>query len=204
MQHQARDRAAVLALAGVLVACQVPPPDRGASASATAAAPAAAAHEDQSSAGPTVPIDWASADDCLGQLRLLHTAAAQGRLEAAHAPPFAVVSATPTTSLEWIHAPTVPLVLDLPLDSYDDQRAAAAAAPCLLLVEQPSDLRAGHRVIDFHNVASVYQSGVRSERGTRTTMPRRRVCGRPNGRAEAVAPIFFGSAIRCSTWSVFW
>jgi hypothetical protein len=164
MQHEARDGVAVLALAGVLAACQVAPPDRAASATASAAAAAVAAHEDGSSASPPVPIDWAGADDCLGQLRLLHAAAVQGRLEAAHAPPFAVVSATAPTSLEWIGAPTVPLVLDLPLDSYEDQGAAAAAAPCLLLVEQPSDLRAGHRVIDFQNVASLYQSGVRSER----------------------------------------
>jgi hypothetical protein len=162
MQHEARDGVVALALACLLTACQVPPPGRG--ATATAAAPAVSAGEDRSSAARTVPIDWASADDCLGQLRLLHAAAAQGRLEPAHAPPFAVVSATPPTSLEWIRAPTVPLVLDLPVDSYEDQGAAAAAAPCLLLVEPPSDLRAGHRVIDFQNVASIYQSGVRSER----------------------------------------
>ena len=60
--------------------------------------------------------------------------------------------------------PAVPLVADLPLESYEDQAAAAAAAPCLLLVEQPSDLRAAHRVVDFQNVASLYQTGVRSER----------------------------------------
>jgi hypothetical protein len=164
MQHQARGAAAALALAGLLVACQVPPPGGGASATTTAASPAVAAREDRSSAGAPVPIDWASADDCLGQLRLLHAAAAQGRLDPAHAPPFAVVSATAPTSLDWIHASTVPLVLDLPLDSYEDQGSAAAATPCLLLVEQPSDLRAGHRVIDFQNVASDYQSGVRSEK----------------------------------------
>ena len=162
MQHGPSGGFAILALSGVLAACQVPPPDGG--ASATAAAPAIAAQEDRGPAGPTAPLDWASAGDCLGQLRLLHVAAAQGRLEAAQAPPFAVVSATPTTSLEWIRAPTVPLVLDLPLSSYEDQGAAAATAPCLLLVEQPSDLRAGHRVIDFQNVASLYQTGVRSEK----------------------------------------
>ena len=162
MQHGPSGGFAILALSGVLAACQVPPPDGG--ASATAAAPTIAAQEDRGPAGPTAPLDWASAGDCLGQLRLLHAAAAQGRLDAAHAPPFAVVSATPTTSLEWIRAPTVPLVLDLPLSSYEDQGAAAATAPCLLLVEQPSDLRAGHRVIDFQNVASLYQTGVRSEK----------------------------------------
>jgi hypothetical protein len=135
MQHQARGAAAALALAGLLVASQVPPPDRGASATATAASPAVAAREDRSSAGAPVPIDWASADDCLGQLRLLHAAAAQGRLDPAHAPPFAVVSATAPTSLDWVHASTVPLVLDLPLDSYEDQGSAAAATLCLLLVE---------------------------------------------------------------------
>jgi hypothetical protein len=164
MQHEARGRVAVLALTGVLAACQVSPPDANSSATTAAAAPANTPQQDRSSAGATVPINWASADDCLGQLRLLHAAAAQGRLEAAHAPPFAIVSATPATSLEWIRAPTVPLVLDLPLDAYEDQGAAAAAAPCLLLVEQPSDLRAGHRVIDFQNVASLYQNGVRSEK----------------------------------------
>jgi Trypsin-like peptidase domain len=164
MQHEARDGVAVLALAGVLAACQVSPPAAAPRATTTAAAPSATAHADRSSALPAAPIDWASADGCLSQLRLLHDAAAQGRLEAAHAPPFAVVSTAPTTSLEWIHAPTVQLVLDLPLSSYEDQGEAAAAAPCLLMVEQPSDLRAAHRVIDFQNVASLYQTGVRSER----------------------------------------
>jgi hypothetical protein len=164
MQHDATGRIAALALAGVLAACQFPPPDAHPGATTAAATPAMTPQQEPSSAGATVPIDWTSADDCLGQLRLLHAAAAQGRLEVAHAPPFAIVSATPTTTFDWVRAPTVPLVLDLPLSSYEDQAAAAAAAPCLVLVEQPSDLRAGHRVIDFQNVASLYQTGVRAER----------------------------------------
>jgi Trypsin-like peptidase domain len=94
----------------------------------------------------------------------VHTAAQSGHLDTAQAPPFAVVLVTPTSSLEWVRTPTVPLLADLPLESYEDQAAAAAAAPCLLLVEQPSDLHAAHRVIDFHNVASLYQTGVRTER----------------------------------------
>jgi hypothetical protein len=163
MQHEARGRVAVLALGGVLAACQLSPPEANSGATTAAASAAIAPQQDRSSARATAPIDWAGAGDCLGQLSLLH-AAAQGRLEAAHAPPFAIVAATPATSLEWIRAPTVPLVLDLPLNSYEDQGAAAAAAPCLLVVEQPSDLRAGHRVIDFQNVASLYQNGVRSEK----------------------------------------
>ena len=154
----------MLALTGVLAACQFPPPDADPGAPTAAAPPAMPPQQGISSAGATIPIDWTSADDCLGRLRLLHAAAAQGDLEAAHAPPFAIVSAPPTTSLEWVRTPTVPLVLDLPLSSHEDQGAAAAAAPCLLLVEQPSDLRAGHRVIDFQNVASLYQTGVRSEK----------------------------------------
>jgi hypothetical protein len=163
MQHEARGRVAVLALGGVLAACQLSPPEANSGATTAAASAAIAPQQDRSSARATAPIDWAGAGDCLGQLSLLH-AAAQGRLEAAHAPPFAIVAATPATSLEWIRAPTVPLVLDLPLSSYEDQGAAAAAVPCLLLVEQPSDVRAGHRVIDFQNVASLYQNGVRSEK----------------------------------------
>jgi hypothetical protein len=155
---------AVLALAGVVTACQAGPPDQSTGAAATARPPANAAQEDRSSPDRITPIDWAGAGDCLGQLRLLHAAAAQGRLDAAHAPPFAVVSAPPTTGFEWIHAPTVPLVLDLPLQSFEDQGAAAAAAPCLLLVEPPEDLSSGHRVVEFQNVASEYQSGSRSER----------------------------------------
>jgi hypothetical protein len=94
----------------------------------------------------------------------VHTAAQSGHLDTAQAPPFAVVLVTPTSSLEWVRTPTVPLLADLPLESYEDQAAAAAAAPCLLLVEQPSDLHAAHRVIDFHNVASLYQTGVGTER----------------------------------------
>jgi hypothetical protein len=162
MHLGARGSFAILALPGVLAACQTPPPN--ATSSATPPASGIVQTEDRTSDHLAAPLDWASAGDCLGQLRLLHAAAARGGLEAAHAPPFAVLSATPATSLEWIRAPTVPLVLDLPLNSYEDQGAAAAAAPCLLLVEQPSDVRAGHRVIDFQNVASLYQTGVRSER----------------------------------------
>jgi hypothetical protein len=157
-------RGGVVVLAAVLAACQAAPPD-GASEAITTAAPAAATpRDDRSAAGSVAPIDWAGAGDCFAQLRLLHAAAAGGRLEKAHAPPFAVVQVTPTTSLEWVRAPTVPLVADLPLDSYQDQGAAATAAPCLLLVQQPGDVRTAHRVIDFQNVASLYQSGVRSEK----------------------------------------
>ena len=164
MQQGPRGSFAIVALSGVLAACQIPTPNGRASATTTAAAPATAAYQDRGSAGAKAPIDWAAAGDCLGQLRLLHAAATQGGLEAAHAPPFAVVAAAPATSLEWIRAPMVPLVLDLPLSSYEDQAAAAVAGPCLLVVEQPSDLRAEHRVIDFQNVASLYQTGIRSEK----------------------------------------
>jgi hypothetical protein len=159
MQLGARGGVAVLA-AG-LAACQLPRSDVKTEAITTAAA--TAAHEKPGSASPHTPIDWAGAGDCLDQLRLLHVAARSDGLERADAPPFAVVAATPKTSLEWVHAPAVPVIADLPLDSYEDQGAAAAAAPCLLLIEQPTDLRAAHRVIDFQNVASLYQSGVRSE-----------------------------------------
>ena len=164
MHLPARVGFAVLALPGVLAACQAAPPDVSAGVTPIDAAPAISAQEQPGSTSAPAAIDWAGAGDCLGQLRLLHAAAAEGRLEAAHAPPFGVISAPPATSLEWIQAPTVPLVLDLPLDIFEDQGAAAAAAPCLLEVDQPSDVRAGHRVVDFQNVASLYQSGVRSER----------------------------------------
>jgi hypothetical protein len=165
MQHAGRSGiAGPLALAGVLAACQIAPPDGSAGPTITSAPSASAAQSDRNSAGGAVPIDWASAGDCLGQLRLLHATSVQRRLDPTHAPPFAVVSAPPKTGLEWVEAPTVPLILDLPLDAYEDQGAAAAAAPCLLLVEQPRDLRTGHRVIDFQNVASLYQTGVRSEK----------------------------------------
>jgi hypothetical protein len=156
-------RGGVAVLAAVLAACQAAPTDSAREAVTTAAGAAATPHADRSAAGPVIPIDWAGAGDCFDQLRLLHAAAAGGRLERANAPPFAVVLVTPTTSLEWVSAPTVPLVADLPLDSYEDQ-GAAAAAPCLLLIEQPGDVRAAHRVIDFQNVASLYQTGVRSEK----------------------------------------
>jgi hypothetical protein len=114
--------------------------------------------------GPPTPIAWASAGDCLGQLRLLHAAAAQGRLQQSHAPPFAVAPSAPTTSLERVRAAAVPIIADLPLESYEDRGAAAVAAPCLLQVEAPYDLRAQHSVIAFEEVASEYQSGIRSER----------------------------------------
>ena len=124
----------------------------------------AGADQERRSANLPAPIDWAGAGDCLDQLRLLHDMAAQGRLEEAHAPPFAVAPATSASSLDWVRGATVPLVADLPLNSYEDQASAAAAAPCLLLVEEPSDVRAAHRVVDFQTVASQYQSAVRTER----------------------------------------
>ena len=155
-------RGGVAILAGALASCQAPAHDATPSATMTVAA--TTLDDGRSSGSPVTPIDWAGAGDCLDQLRLMRTAAQSGRLEKAHAPPFAVVLVTPTTSLDWVSAATVPLVGDLPLESYEDQGAAAAAAPCLLLVEQPSDLRAAHRVVDFQNVASLYQTGVRTER----------------------------------------
>jgi hypothetical protein len=160
MQRGARGGVAVLV--GALASCQAPAPDAPLRATMALAAPTV--DDGRSSGSPVTPIDWAGAGDCLDQLRLMRTTAQNGRLEKAHAPPFAVVLVTPTTSLDWVSAATVPLVADLPLESYEDQAAAAGAAPCLLLVEQPSDLRAAHRVVDFQNVASLYQTGVRTER----------------------------------------
>jgi hypothetical protein len=113
---------------------------------------------------PASPIDWAGAGDCLGQLRLLHTAAREGRLNARHEPPFAVLQAASTTGLEWTQAAPVPLVADLPLPFSENRGAAAAAAPCLLLVEPAREIRAASRVIGFEEVASAYQSSVRSEK----------------------------------------
>jgi hypothetical protein len=154
-------RGGVAVVAGVLASCQASLPDAPPRATTTAAV---ATVPDARNSGSQTPIDWAGAGDCLDQLRLVHVAAQSGSLDQAHAPPFAVVPVTPTTSLDWVSAPTVPLVADVPLESYETQAAAAAAAPCLLLVEQPSDLRAAHRVVDFQNVASLYQTGVRTER----------------------------------------
>jgi hypothetical protein len=57
MQHEARGRVAVLALTGVLAACQVSPPDANSSATTAAAAPAITPQQDRSSAGATVPIN---------------------------------------------------------------------------------------------------------------------------------------------------
>src|SRR5262245_26347997 len=142
-------RGGVAVLAGVLTSCQASVPETTPRATTTAAATTAI--DGRTSPSPVTPIDWAGAGDCLDQLKLVHTAAESGRLDKAQAPPFAVVLVTPTSSLEWVRTPTVPLLADLPLESYEDQAAAAAAAPCLLLVEQPSDLHAAHRVVDFQN-----------------------------------------------------
>ena len=163
MRIRARGWFALLALAGVPAGCQVAPPETSPTAITTAATPSGP-DEGRRSASLPAPIDWAGAGDCLGQLKLLHAMVAQGRLEEAHAPPFAVAPVTPVTSLEWVRAPAVPLIADLPLDSYEEKGTAATAAPCLLLVEQPGNVRAAHRVVDFQTVASQYQSGVRSEK----------------------------------------
>ena len=152
-----------LALAGMSPGCRTAPPDIAPAATTTAAV-ASGPDQEHGSANPPTPIDWAGTGDCLDQLSLLHDMATQSRLEEAHAPPFAVAPATSASSLEWVRGTAVPLIADLPLDSYEDQAAATAAAPCLLLVEQSGDVRAAQRVVDFHTVASEYQSGVRSEK----------------------------------------
>jgi hypothetical protein len=149
-------------LAGALAGCQGSTPAPSESALTGAATPARASGPQVERSSP--PLDWAGAGDCLGQLRLLHAAAGQGRLDESQEPPFAVLRGGPTTSLEWIQAPTVPLVADLPLESFENHAAATAAAPCLLLVEPARDVRAAHRVVDFEDVASAYQSSVRSEK----------------------------------------
>jgi S1-C subfamily serine protease len=150
-----------LAAAGLsfgLTGCQIAPSKQSES-TATPAVTVDARPDDA-----PAPIAWSGAADCLGQLRLLHAAARQGRLDESHEPPFAVLPVASTTSLAWIEAPMVPVIADLPLKSYEDRGAAMAAAPCLLLVEPARNLRAAHRVIGFEDVASQYQSGVRSER----------------------------------------
>jgi hypothetical protein len=147
----------------VLAGCQGSSPGRP-EATATLAAGPAAAEGSAPQEQPATAIDWAGAGDCLAQLRLLHAAAVAGSLEARHQPPFAVLQGGSKTGLEWIQAAGVPLVEDLPLPQYDNRGAAAAAAPCLLLVEPARELRTASRVIDFQDVASLYQSTVRTER----------------------------------------
>jgi hypothetical protein len=161
MRPEARSRFAIGALILALAGCAAAP-HQPAGAATRAGAPAEDSGSRQATAAPA--IDWAGAGDCLAQLRLLHVTAEQGRLDESQEPPFAVVPAAPTTSLEWIEAPVVPVVADLPLQSFEDQGAASAAAPCLLLVEPARDLRAAHRVVDLEDVASEYESGSRSEK----------------------------------------
>jgi hypothetical protein len=127
----------VLAATCALAACQITIPRQPPTGAAMAGASSGEGAHLEGSEGPPTPIAWASAGDCLGQLRLLHAAAAQGRLQQSHAPPFAVAPSAPTTSLEWVRAPAVPIIADLPLESYEDREAAAVTAPCLLQVEAP-------------------------------------------------------------------
>ena len=94
MRIGARGWLALLALAGVSTGCQTAPPETPPTAIATATAPSEPG-EDRRSASLPDPIDWAGVGDCLDQLKLLHAMAAQGRLEKAHAPPFAVALLTP-------------------------------------------------------------------------------------------------------------
>ena len=105
MQLEKRSR-----LAGALASCQAPVPTQ------RRAQPDGCGQDRRrwsKLSQPRTPIDWAGAGDCLDQLRLVRTAAQSGRLEKAHAPPFAVVLVTPTTSLDWVST-TVPLVADCP------------------------------------------------------------------------------------------
>lgn len=150
-------------VACVLAGCHGSSPGQSEATAALAATPAlteSSAPQEQ----PATPIDWAGAGDCLAQLRLLHAAAVAGSLEERHQAPFAVLQGGSETGLEWIQAAGVPLVEDLPLLVYDNRGVAAAAAPCLLLIEPARELRTASRVIDFQDVASLYQSTVRTER----------------------------------------
>jgi len=137
MGLEARAWLGVGALTCALAGCQGSPADQ--STTATTVTAASARTSDLGPEDAPAPIDWAGAGDCLRQLRLLHLAAGQDRLDESQEPPFAVLMVAPTTGLQWIRTPAVPVVADLPLASYEDHGAAKAAAPCLLVVEPARD-----------------------------------------------------------------
>ena len=85
-----------------LPGCQDSPSKQPQPKAAMATTPAVALDTRPDDAPP--PIAWSGAGDCLGQLRLLHAAAEQGRLDASHEPPFAVLEVAYRTSMEWIDA----------------------------------------------------------------------------------------------------
>ncbi len=161
MSRTCLSRIMAAALAALAAACQTAAPE-----------PAAVFPQVEPAMGPLRPgqaagqppanIDWVSAPDCLGKLRLLADALKEGRLGADEHVPIAMVLPERSDRPDWLEAPSV--TTDLPPDLYQHNAAATPDAPCLLSVERPQDLRVQHRILARDQVRSLYQSGVRTER----------------------------------------
>ncbi len=161
MSRTRLSRIMAVALAALAAACQTAAPE-----------PAAVLPQVEPAMGPVRPepaasqpsasIDWASAPDCLGKLRLLDEALKEGRIGADEHVPIAVALPERSDRPEWLEAPSV--TTNLPPDLYQGSSTATPDAPCLLSVERPQDLRVRHRILARDQVRSLYQSGVRTER----------------------------------------
>lgn len=122
---------------------------------------------------PVPEVAWASAPDCRAKLELVEEAARSGRLAAGERLPVVVV--LPEQPDDWLAAPKVTFATDLPLAVHARSELAQLDAPCVLLVDQPRDQQAEHRIVARDTVRSFYQSGLRSERNPEYDLAQLRV-----------------------------
>ncbi len=150
---------------GHLTACQSAVPDVAAPLSGIATADSAtmAATDDWNNpASP--PIDWSRGQDCLAKLGLLQLAVTQNQLTLEDSTPFAVVQQNPSAGSDWLQAASPPIIADLPPHLVDGSSDGTRDKPCVLQLGVPQAQRGAHRTLRYEEVASAYQSGVRSEK----------------------------------------
>ncbi len=106
-------------------------------------------------------LDWAGAGNCLGKLRLLHEAAEEGRLGASNVP-FAILLGGADMEQDWLDATPNAVSGAPPLEIYSSPALVPSDVPCLIQIGPAREQEAEHRVVGREEVASVYQSGVRT------------------------------------------
>jgi S1-C subfamily serine protease len=109
-------------------------------------------------------VDWAAAGDCVARLRLLHSAAAAGRLDPEDPPPFVVVAPRLGSPRDWLEPEILPLAHDLPLAVVAGGAGAALGQRCVIELGPARGLEGERRVVAEETVRSAYQTGTRSER----------------------------------------
>ena len=150
---------------GHLTACHPAVPDVAAPSSGIAMADSSTvAATDESSSTATPRVDWSRGRDCLAKLELLQIALAQNQLTLEDSTPFVVAQPEPSADSDWLEAASPPIIADLPPHLVDGSPDNAGTKPCVLQLGLPQAQRGAHRALRYEEVASAYQSGVRSEK----------------------------------------